>query len=45
MNSKYLTYIVLIFFLILGWNVFLIQTDQSLFDAYDACVQSNSTYP
>lgn len=45
MNSKYLTYIVLIFFAILGWNVFLIQRDQKLFDAYDSCVQSKSTCP
>jgi hypothetical protein len=42
MNSKYITSIVLIFLAILGWNVFLIQRDIKLFEAYYACIQSHS---
>ena len=35
MNSKSITYIFLAFIAILGWNAFLIQRDQKMFDAYD----------
>lgn len=33
------SYIYLAFIAILGWNAFLIQRDQQLFKAYDACTQ------
>ena len=34
MKSKEVTYIFLAFIAILGWNAFLIQRDNKLFDAY-----------
>lgn len=35
MKLKYLVAGMIAFFAIIGWNVFLIQRDQKLFDAYD----------
>jgi len=35
MSRKYVTAVVLGFLAIIGWNVFLIQRDQKMFDAYD----------
>jgi hypothetical protein len=40
MIKRYITYTALGFILMLGWNIFLIQRDQKLFKAYDACTQS-----
>jgi hypothetical protein len=34
------SYIYLAFIAILGWNAFLIQRDQKMFKAYDACTQT-----
>jgi hypothetical protein len=38
MNKKYLITFVLSFFAIVGWNVFLIQRDAKLFEAYNQSV-------
>lgn len=35
MNSKTITYVFLAFIAILGWNIFLIQRDDKMFDAYE----------
>ena len=35
MNSKVITYGLLAFFVIIGWNVLLIQRDKRMFDAYE----------
>lgn len=35
MNSKTITYVFLAFIAVLGWNSFLIQRDNKMFDAYD----------
>lgn len=34
MNSKEISFIVVAIFAILGWNAFLIQRDNALYDAY-----------
>jgi len=39
MNSKSITYIFLAFISVLGWNAFLIQRDQKMFNAYDKQVK------
>ena len=38
MNKKYLITFALSFLAIVGWNVFLIQRDAKLFDAYNQAV-------
>lgn len=35
MNPKVITYGLLAFFAVIGWNVLLIQRDKKMFDAYD----------
>jgi hypothetical protein len=35
MNTKYIAYGFLSFFIIFGWNLFLIQRDDALYKAYD----------
>lgn len=35
MNSKVITYGLLAFFTVIGWNVLLIQRDKRMFDAYE----------
>lgn len=35
MNSKVITYGLLAFFVVIGWNVLLIQRDKRMFDAYE----------
>jgi hypothetical protein len=35
MNSKVITYGLLAFFAVIGWNILLIQRDKRMFDAYD----------
>ena len=35
MNSKSIIYIFLAFIAVLGWNAFLIQRDQKMFNSYD----------
>lgn len=39
MSSKYIAVFVLMFAVMLGWNVFLIDRDAKLFKAYDTCKQ------
>jgi hypothetical protein len=34
MNTRYVTAALVVFAVVLGWNVFLIQRDQKLYDAY-----------
>ena len=34
MTKKYLSYGLIGFFIIVGWNIFLIQRDEKLFDSY-----------
>ena len=35
MNTKVISYGLLAFFAVIGWNVFLIQRDKKMFDAYE----------
>jgi hypothetical protein len=35
MNSKVIAYGILAFFAVIGWNIFLIQRDNRMFDAYE----------
>ena len=34
MNRKYVSFFILAFFAMIGWNVFLIHRDEKLFDSY-----------
>jgi len=42
MNKKYIAAFVLGLFAIVGWNVFLIQRDAKLFEAYNKSMTENS---
>ena len=39
MNRKYVIAGLIGFAAILGWNIFLIQRDQRMFDSYDSAIQ------
>jgi hypothetical protein len=39
MNRKYIAAGLVGFAFILGWNVFLIQRDQKMFEAYDSAIE------
>lgn len=45
MTSKHISYIVLGLFVIVGWNVLIIQRDKKMFDAYDRLCAEQPLHP